>query len=73
MGPHKAFQIARDASNVEVLLLSDMPDDFVRQLLFTSVSSLEEALTQALGGLPSDARIGIMPLANATIPILLDT
>ncbi len=73
VGPHKAFQIARDAANVHVLLISDMPDDFARQLLFTPVSSLKAALVQALDGLaPDDAQIGIMPLANATIPMLVD-
>ena len=68
VGAHKAFQIVRDASNVRLLLLSDVPDDFVRQLLLTPVNSLEEALAQTLDSLSSDARIGIMPLANSTIP-----
>lgn len=70
VGPHKAFQIARDAARVRLLLVSDLPPDFVRQLLLTPANSLEAALAIALADLPADARIGLMPLANATIPVL---
>jgi nickel-dependent lactate racemase len=68
IGPHKAFQIARDASTRRVLLVSQMPSEFVRKLLLTPCASLESALALALKGLPPGARIGIMPWANATIP-----
>jgi len=68
IGPHKAFQIARDASPRRVLLMSQMPSEFVRKLLLTPYASLESALALALKGLPPSARIGIMPWANATIP-----
>jgi nickel-dependent lactate racemase len=71
VGPHKAFQIARDASRVRVLLVSEMPPDFVRRLLLTPASSMEEALREVLGDLTPQARTGIMPLANATIPMLV--
>lgn len=70
VGPHKAFQIARDAARARVLLLSDMPAEFVRQLLLTPVNSLETALAQTLPALPPNARIGIIPRANATIPVV---
>jgi nickel-dependent lactate racemase len=72
VGPHKAFQIARDASRSRVLLLSEMEPAFVRRLLLTPVSSLDAALAEALDHLPAQARIGVMPLANATIPRLGD-
>lgn len=68
VGPHKAFQIARDAARVRVLLVSEMPDDFVQRLLLTPASSLDGALCQALDNLAPTARIGVMPWANATIP-----
>jgi nickel-dependent lactate racemase len=70
IGPHKAFLIARDANRANVLLVSRMPADFVRRLLLTPVSSLDQALSLAIGNLPSNARIGVMPWANATIPVL---
>jgi nickel-dependent lactate racemase len=70
VGPHKAFQIARDASRVNVLLVSKMEPNFVRQLLLVPAASLQEAVNTAVANLPSSARIGIMPKANATIPLL---
>lgn len=66
LGPHKAFQIARDAARVRVRLVSEMPAAQVRRLLLTPANSLEEALSD----LPPDARVGIMPAANATVPII---
>jgi nickel-dependent lactate racemase len=71
IGPHKAFQIARDASRGRVLLVSDMPPDLVERLLLTPVSSLDEALVRAVAHLkPARARIAVLPVANATIPYL---
>ncbi len=68
VGPHKAFQIARDAVRVRVLLVSEMAPDLVRYLLLTPASSVDEALAVALGDLPAGARVGIMPQAGSTIP-----
>jgi nickel-dependent lactate racemase len=70
IGPHKAFQIARDGSRVRLLFISDIAPDFARRLLLTPMPSLQAALDQALADLPPDARIGVMPMANATIPVL---
>jgi nickel-dependent lactate racemase len=73
VGPHKAFQIARDASQRRVILLSDMPAGLVRRLLLEPADSLEMALSLVLPDLAPQARIGIMPMANATIPALRQT
>jgi lactate racemase len=70
IGPHKAWQISRDASRMRVIFLSDMAPDFVRRLLLEPAADIDEALALALRTLPHTARIGIMPIANATIPIL---
>lgn len=73
VGPHKAYQISRDASRVQVVLISDMAPDFVKQLLLEPSDSLQSALDDILSKLPSDAHIGVMPLANATIPALVES
>jgi lactate racemase len=70
IGPHKAFQIARDAAPRRVLMVTEMAPDFVRRLLLTPYANLDAALATALKGLAPTARIGIMPWANATIPTL---
>ncbi|MCI0709012.1 MAG: nickel-dependent lactate racemase [Chloroflexi bacterium] len=70
VGPHKAFQLSRDSVKVRVLLVSEMPDELARKLLFHPIPSLDKAIEMALRDLPADARIGIMPVANATIAVL---
>ena len=70
VGPHKAFQVSRDASRIQVMLISDMEADFVRNLLLHPLPDLQTALNNALKKLPEHARIGIMPNANTTIPML---
>ncbi len=70
IGAHKAFQISRDALRARVLFVSDMPKEMVQKLLLTPFSSLDAALQTALRDLPASGRIGILPYANATIPVL---
>jgi lactate racemase len=70
IGPHKAFQIARDAAPRRVLMVTEMPPEQVQKLLLTPSPSLDAALATALQGLSPTARIGILPWANATIPTL---
>jgi nickel-dependent lactate racemase len=68
IGPHKAFQIARDAVSRRVLVITDMPDALARKLLLEKYASIEAAIASACTTLPDGARIGIMPFGNATIP-----
>jgi nickel-dependent lactate racemase len=72
IGPHKAFLIARDAARVRVLLVSHLPPDLVKRLLLTPASSLDEALslTRQTLAAGADLRVGVMPGANAIIPVL---
>lgn len=70
VGPHKAFQLSRDSSKVRVMLVSEMPDELARKLLFHPIPSLDKAIEIALRDLPADRRVGIMPVANATIAAL---
>jgi len=70
VGPHKAFQIARDAVRVHVALVSDMPPELVHRLLLTPAADLQTAVDRAVSDLPPTARIAIMPRANATIPLI---
>lgn len=70
VGPHKAFQVARDAARVRVLLVSDLAPDFVRSLLLTPVHSIDEGLGLALADASTDARVGVLPRASSTIPHL---
>ena len=72
IGPHKAFQIARDAARVRVILVSEMAPELVRRLLLTPAESIDGALGLILPGSPANARVGIMPNASSTIPLTLN-
>ena len=70
VGPHKAFQLSRDASQVNLLFVSEMDPDFVRLLLLEPCANLQETIDRVIANSPLDARIAVMPAANATIPVL---
>ena len=70
VGRHKAYQVSRDAARIHTSLVSDLDADFARALLFQPQPDLQTAIDDALAALPGAARIGVMPAANATIPML---
>lgn len=70
LGPHKALLIARDAVRVDVRLVSDMPGSLARRVLLTTTQDINKAVKDALAQLAPGARIGVMPAANATVPVL---
>jgi lactate racemase len=70
VGPHKAYQIARDASGVRLRLHSEMPPDFARFLLFDPLDDWQAAVDEAVAALAPGERIAILPRASATIPYI---
>ena len=72
IGPHKAYQIARDASRVHLMFCSEMSEDFSKSLLLNPVKDLQSAVDLALMNLKPDARIGVMTHASSTIPLVKD-
>ena len=71
IGPHKAYQIARDASKVRFLFCSEMEEEFARTMLLNPVRDLQTALDLALADLQPGERIGVLPHASSTIPYIL--
>jgi nickel-dependent lactate racemase len=68
VGPHKAFQIARDATRVNLFTLSEIPYNKAKKLLLNPIVDLQHMIDQTLSNLPLDAKIAIMPRASSTIP-----
>jgi nickel-dependent lactate racemase len=68
LGPHKAFQIARDSVDRRVQLVSEMSPELVRELLLEPASTVDEALSRLVAELPPEPRVAVLPVANATIP-----
>jgi nickel-dependent lactate racemase len=73
VGPHKAWQIARDASRAQVILVSEMEPELVRSLLLTPASSVDDAIAMVASELAQGAQVGIMPRASSTIPAVGQT
>lgn len=70
VGPHKAFQIARDLAGREFRLVTDMSQALCRRVLLEKSDTFQTAIDEIIAPLSSGARIGVLPRANVTIPRL---
>jgi lactate racemase len=72
IGPHKAYQIARDSSMVNLLLYSDLDPEFARALLLNPIQDFQTSLDKCVNSCRREGiiSVGVMPYASATIPYL---
>jgi nickel-dependent lactate racemase len=70
LGPHKAYQIARDVRGRSFFLLSEMPISYLERLHLVPVTDLQSLLQTER---PAKEHIAVMPYANATIPQTKDS
>lgn len=70
VGPHKAFQFARELVRIRVILVSEMPEDLVRKLYLIPSKSPQAAVQLAVEMLSPFARAAVMPRAINTIPLI---
>lgn len=70
VGPHKAFQIAREATRMRVIWVTQMSSELCRRGLLETAPSLQSAIDRTIPNLPARPRVGVMPLANDTIATL---
>jgi nickel-dependent lactate racemase len=70
VGPHKAYQLSRDASQVNLLLVSEMDAELARSALLQSCATLQEAVDRMLNNSVVGACVTVMSAANATIPVI---
>jgi lactate racemase len=68
IGPHKAYQIARDASQARLMFCSEINETQARALLLNPVKDLQTAINIALADLEHGERVGVLPHAASTIP-----
>ena len=71
IGPHKAFQLAKQAISHKIILVSDMPDDHVKNIKLLPAISLGHAVKLAETYLPSNPRIAVLPYATHTMPKIM--
>ena len=67
VGPHKAFQIARQGLRNKIFLVSSIDAATIKKLLLIPFNNVASALQSVLPLLSSHARIGILPYATNTI------
>jgi len=70
IGPHKAFQFARDTVQTRLMFYSEMEDDLSQALLLNPVGDIQTAVDTALADLHPGDRIAVLPHATLTIPYL---
>ncbi len=71
IGPHKAFQFAREMKRINVILVSSLAADRVKSFLLTPARDLDEAFGIALAKSGSvQPAIACLPLATTTIPYI---
>ena len=70
LGGHKAAAISMILQDADIFMVSDLPDDLVRQIHFIPFASLQEALDEALRKMGKDAKVLVLPAAGSTLPML---
>jgi nickel-dependent lactate racemase len=70
VGPHKALQIALIASVKRVIVVSQMPPEWVYRFLLIPAPDLQSAFKLASHYLSENPKIAILPHATNTIPVV---
>lgn len=70
IGPHKAYQLARDTEQARLFVCSDMSNDLAHRLLLDPAVDFQEAVDRALEDLGPQERIAVLPHAATTIPYI---
>jgi len=68
LGGHKAYAIARAVKEVEVILISSLPQDKVRKLFFIPMKSVSQALNYIKDKYGEDFQAYILPSGNTVVP-----
>jgi nickel-dependent lactate racemase len=66
----KAYLVARDASNFNLMIYSELDEKLALSLLLNPVKDLQKALNEAVKTLSPGERIAVMPHAASTIPYI---
>jgi nickel-dependent lactate racemase len=68
LGGHKAYAIARAVKEVEVILISSLPQDKIRKLFFIPMESVSQALNYIKDKYGEDFQAYILPSGNTVLP-----
>ena len=68
LGGHKAAAIAMVLKRAKIVLVSDLPDDFVKSIFLTPSHSVQEAFDEAMKEYGPEATVIAMPYGGSTLP-----
>jgi len=70
IGPHKAYQFARDTAQIRLIFCSEMAEELAQALLLNPVRDFQTAVDTGLADLQPGEHIAVLPHATSTIPYL---
>jgi nickel-dependent lactate racemase len=70
LGGHKAYGIVRVAKEVEVILISSLPQEKVRKLFFIPMDNLSQAIGYITNKYGKNFQAYILPTGNIVLPQL---
>lgn len=68
IGPHKAYQLAMQARDHHIILISEIPAAEAQNYLVTPARDITEALEIAAHDLPTNFRAAVLPFATHSMP-----
>jgi len=71
LGGHKAYTIAKLTKEVEVILISSLPQDKVRKLYFIPMENISQATEYVKEKYGEDFQAYILPSGNTVVPQLV--
>jgi len=71
LGGHKAYAIARAVKEVEVILISSLPQDKVRKLFFIPMEDISKAIEYIKDKYGEGFQAYILPSGNTVVPFLV--
>lgn len=70
IGAHKAYAVTRLMKRADFILVSALDKQLAKQLLFTAVDSVDEALELAKAKVGNQPKITLMPQGSLTVPLI---
>jgi nickel-dependent lactate racemase len=68
IGPHKAYQLAKQVMDHEIYLISSLNLKDVESLKLNHRANIQSTLDEVLNGLQKDTKIAVLPYATHTMP-----
>ncbi|MGI9860519.1 hypothetical protein SDD30_03910 [Moorella naiadis] len=69
LGGHKAAAIAMVLKDIQIYLVSSLPEQVVQQVFVEPFTSLPEAYNRALGEIGPEAKVLLIPQAGSVLPV----